>query len=144
MDYLSLYDEYIDEFIEMDRKDPNGYFATQEKIKNRLEKWFNRFELWLKTGNFDLLLEKLIKKNGSKRVDWCYSRGLMEYPTPLLGLLFEYLSSRFESVYNEKFDDNPFYSESYFFKGYWFVVLAGCGSCSWQIYDNEYKLIGGI
>ena len=136
---MSLDIEEMKKWAEEDRKNPDGYLNTLAKKEKLQSKRFDRFEKWLETNDFEELLQRLLKRNGDERTDWCMSRGHMKYPTPMMQFVFDYISDRFEIVNNELLDGD-FSQGTWFFKGYWFQLLCGQG-CFWKIFDGELNCI---
>jgi hypothetical protein len=125
--------------IDEDLNNPNGYFSILAKKKKLQSKRFDRFEKWLETNDFEELFQKLLKRNGDERTDWCHKKGSEKYPTPMMQFVCNYVVERLEVINNELLDGD-FSQGTWFFKGYWFQLLCGQG-CFWKIYDAELNCL---
>ena len=50
------------------------------------KKRFKRFEKWLETNDFNVLMERLISEHDDNYIDKCYHNGYMPYPNRKLCL----------------------------------------------------------
>jgi len=122
-----------------DMENPDGFFARLAKKNANLEKRYNKFEKWLETNEFEPIFQKLLEKNGDERSTYCFNKGHEKNGTPLMEFLCGYITTRIETVENEKFSGD-FSSGIWFFKDYWFQLICGQG-CFWKIYNKDFECI---
>jgi hypothetical protein len=127
----------IDEFCESE--EGKAYFELEAKKQVLLENRFERFKDWLKTNNFDDLLNKLIARHDENYRTKCYNKGYEPMPNNVLYFIFDYINFNYDiiDVDQPKVD---FPNNVWFFKGYYFQIIWGQGSIN-RIYDKDFKLI---
>ena len=127
----------IDEFCESEKG--KAYFALEAKKQEIVENRFNRFEEWLKTNDFDELLNKLISRHDENYRTKCYDKGYEPMPNNVLNFIFNYILSNYDviDVIQLRCD---FPNHIWFFRGYYFQTIWGQGSIN-RIYDKDFKLI---
>lgn len=145
-------------------KDPSGFEETQhqqmmrlmeehfnsgesdkyfEKIRIKQEakdKRFLKFQQYLLTHSFDELLQRLIDENGDAHREKCYKKGYQPYPTNLMQFVYDYVKEYGEEQEIGSIDDNPFESEAYHFKGYYFQLFCGQG-CVIRVFNSQKEEI---
>ena len=139
---MSINFEEFKKALDDDVKNPNGSFARMTKkleLKNNRQ---DKFEVWLKTNDFEPVFKKLLERNGQERSDKCYKNGYEKYGTPLMEFLCGYITDRIDYVEDHKFS-NDFSSGVWFFENYWFQLICGQG-CFWRIYDKKLKHIEDV
>lgn len=109
-------------------------FAVELKAKQEIKKArFAIIEKYLETTNFDHLIQRIIDEHNDDYRNRCYKRGYEPYPNQKADLLFDYIREHGTDVTGQV-DDNPFESEAYEFKNYYFQLNRGQG-CYWRIFN---------
>lgn len=141
MDKLEEMLQKLEQAMDEDMKNPDGYFAQIQKKHEIREGRFKKFKKWLNKNDFNKLLIRLCVQNGDEHRDRCYKKGYEPYPTAGLQFVLDYISSMTEKS-NKKID-NSFEHGLWKFKGYWFQLICGQG-CHWIIYNDKSERIFSI
>jgi len=113
-------------------------FFSELAEKNIIkEKRFRRFEEYLKTHCFEILMYRLIKENGDEHQDKCYNSGYMPYPNNKLQFVFDYVNEKINPIEDDELDSD-FHNLIKEFKGYYFQWIWGQGVIT-RIYNKNKK-----
>ena len=125
-------------------KSPEGktsmkeYFNKLAKKQQLDEKRYKRFEKWLKTNDFNKLINRLILEHGEEWRVKCFLKGCEVYMNNKLGFVFNYIVNNLETIRVPKLE-NTFPTEIWFFKGYYFRIMYGQGSIVDIYNSNNFK-----
>lgn len=101
---------------------------------------YRKFEKWLETHDFNILMQRLEKEHDNSWRNNCYNKGYEPYPNNKLAFLINYLVYNHKSVSVPQIESKNFPSESWFFKGYYFNMMFGQGVFT-QVFDSNFKQI---
>lgn len=124
----------------LESPESDEYFNNLKKDQDIKEQRFQRLEEYLKTHDFDVFLQKIIKDNGDEWRIKCYKKGFQPYPTNLMQLLYDYVEKHGIAQELGSVDDNAFESSLYLFKGYYFQLFCGQG-CVIRVFNSNKEII---
>jgi hypothetical protein len=133
-DWFEKWEKWIDS--------PEGIAATEEWLNKREAQErvqnarFEKLVAYLENHSFDELLQRLIGEHGEEHRDFWYNKGIEPHPNNKLQFLLDYIGKHGKPLPLGSVDDNPFESELYEFKGYYFQLSQGQG-CFWRIFNNK-------
>ena len=117
------------------------YFENMAKKHAIKRNRYKRFEKWLETNNFDLLIYRLILEHDEKYCKKCYDKGFEPYPNNKLTFLLGYITDNIEPLqFKIPEIDNSFVNMVCFYKNYYFQITWGQGVLI-DIYDKNLKPI---
>ena len=111
------------------------YFIGLAKKQAVVEARHRRFETWLETNNFDVLMERLILEHDDDYIDKCYRKGYMPSPNNKLNFVIEYVVDNHEPIYVSELDCD-FANQVWQFRGYYFQHIHGQGTIT-RIYKKN-------
>lgn len=120
---------------------PEGQIHMKEMARKWKEKEerkqirVKRVEEYLKTCDFDKLIQRLASEHDEAYKDKCYAKGYEPYPNHKLSLLFDFLEENYTYIQNDLIPQD-FLGSCWFYKGYWFTIYCGQG-CFYRIYDSN-------
>jgi hypothetical protein len=98
---------------------------------------YRRFEEYLKTHDFNELMNRLILENGDDWCEKCYKKGYEPYPNNKLGFVVDYVMENTKEVYVKELE-NDFCNVIHEFKEYYFQTVWGQG-CYHNVYNKKDK-----
>lgn len=110
---------------------------TKEYIKKRNIQYgrFQKFEKYLKTIDFDILIYRLVMEHGEEYREKCWANGFEAYPNNKLQFLFDYVVNRMPCVDVPKIKSD-FNDHIYEFNDYYFQIIRGQGVI-YTIYNGK-------
>ena len=130
----------IEEWIKSD--EGIAHFEKEKKKNEIMMGRYLRFEKWLETNDFDLLIQRLIDEHDDNYRNKCLDKGYEPYCNRKLSFIFGYIARNCQRVDVPELDSD-FPNEIWFFNGYYFQVIYGQGSIN-VIYDKDYNNIFSI
>lgn len=129
------FDEILDNDELMDK-----YFEKLSIKKEIKEKRYQKFEKWLESNNFDLLMDKIVDEHNDDYIDKCYKNGFEPHPNNKLSFIFDYIFENLEYIEDHTIESYDFSTSMRFFKNYHFVNIYGQGTFS-RIYKNKELIL---
>jgi len=132
LDYEKM-SKMLDDYI----ASPEGiaYFENKRIIQEIQEGRYKRFETYLLTHDFDKLMYRLILEHGEEWREKCYHNGYEPYPNNKLQFIIEYVTHNLEQIRVAQLE-NVFNTQIWFFRGYYFRMMHGQGSC-FDLYNGD-------
>jgi hypothetical protein len=121
---------------------PEGIAIRNEFVEKMAKKLriaegrYEKFEKYLETHDFEVLMQRLIQEHGEEWQDKCYKKYYEPYPNNKLRFVIDYLVHNYEPIEVLEIEPEHFPSTIYFLKGYYFQTICGQG-CFHRIYNKE-------
>lgn len=112
------------------------YFEDLRLKEELQELRFKKFEKYLESHDFSVLIDRLVKEHDEEYRDKCYKRGWEPFPNNKMQFLLDFVGSRGEKIELGSVDDNMFESALYLYKDYYFQLSQGQG-CFWRIFNLQ-------
>ena len=119
----------------LDSENGQAYIQKQHEKQELEEKRYERFETWLETNDFDVLMERLISEHDDDYIDKCYRKGYMPSPNNKLNFVIGYVVDNHASVHVSELDCD-FPNQVWQFCGYYFQHIHGQGTIT-RIYKKN-------
>ncbi len=119
----------------LESEDGNAYFEELVKKEDLKKARHRRFETWLETNDFDVLINRLIQEHDDDYIDKCYRNGSMPFPNRKLAFVIGYVFNNFMPVKVTELDCD-FPNDIRLFKGYYFQHIHGQGTIV-RIYNKD-------
>ena len=112
-----------------------AYFQGLQDKQEVLEARHRRFETWLETNDFDVLMERLISEHDDDYIDKCYRNGYMPHPNNKLNFVIGYVVDNHAPIQVSELDCD-FPNQIWQFRGYYFQHIHGQGTIT-RIYKKN-------
>ena len=117
------YDKMLTALKEFPNTPEGKAYFEKERKKNEIKKGrYLRFEKWVETHDFDALMQRLEKEHGVAWHNNCYNKGYEPYCNNKLRFIIDYIVHNRESISVPQIESEHFGNQSWFFKGYYFIV----------------------
>jgi len=130
------YEKMIKQMTEwVESEDGKAYFENRRVIHEIENARYERFKAYLETHDFDKLMYRLILEHGEEWREKCYHSGCEPYCNNKLQFIIDYVQHNLEKIRGAQLE-NVFNTNIWFFKGYYFRIMHGQGSC-FDLYNGE-------